>query len=163
VAQAYVSIGSNVEPRRHIDAALEDLRARYADLTVSRFYESRAVGFEGENFVNLVVGFVTDEPVHALAERLRELEVQHGRRRGSARFAPRTLDLDLLLYDDLVLRDGVVVVPREDILRYAFVLRPLAEIAPERRHPVDGRRYAELWEAFDRHPHGQDLWPVEDR
>ncbi|MFA7097528.1 MAG: 2-amino-4-hydroxy-6-hydroxymethyldihydropteridine diphosphokinase [Gammaproteobacteria bacterium] len=161
MGRVYVSIGSNLEPEVHIPSALAELRRRYGALIVSPVYESEAVGFEGDNFYNLVVGFDTDDDVHAVARALREIEHRHQRRRDGKRFGPRTLDLDLLLYDDLVLDGEGVAIPRHDILRYAFVLKPLADIAGERRHPVDGRTYAELWAALARAGTGGLLWPVE--
>ncbi len=149
MARVYVSIGSNIDPARHIRACLHDLREHYGNLIASTVYETDAVGFEGPSFLNLVVGYDTSEDVHTVANVLRELEHAHGRRRSDERFASRTLDLDLLLYDDMVLDEGRLHLPRGEITRYAFVLGPLAEIAPERVHPVDGRSFGELWAAFD--------------
>src|SRR5690606_10625179 len=101
MGRVYVSIGSNLEPEANIPSALVELRRRYGALIVSPVYESEAVGFKGDNFYNLVVGFDTDQEVHAVIRNLREIERRHKRRRSDRRFAPRTLDLDLLLYDDL--------------------------------------------------------------
>ena len=144
----YLSIGSNIDRQRHLRSAREALAARYGALVLSSVYETRAVGFAGDDFYNLVVAFASDEPVHVLAEGLRDIEAACGRRRGSRRFAPRTMDIDLLLYGDLVTDEGGLQLPRDEIERYAFVLAPLAEIAGARRHPVTGRRYDELWSAF---------------
>jgi 2-amino-4-hydroxy-6-hydroxymethyldihydropteridine diphosphokinase len=147
VAQVYVSIGSNIERRQHIEAALRILAQEFGPLMQSPVYESAAVGFESAPFYNLVVGFQTDMAPRDVQERLHAIEDVNGRDRG-VRLAARTLDLDLLLYDDLVMdRDGVVL-PRADITRYAFVLRPLAEIAGSQRHPVTGKRLDELWSEF---------------
>ncbi|MES1942604.1 2-amino-4-hydroxy-6-hydroxymethyldihydropteridine pyrophosphokinase [Salinisphaera sp. PC39] len=144
---AYVGIGSNIEPRRHIPHAVRLLRERFGDLRVSPVYECPAVGFEGADFLNLVVGFDTGADIPALLQALRCIESHCGRVRGE-RTASRTMDLDLLLYGDRVTDGPDARLPRDDILRYAFVLRPLAEIAPDARHPTDGRSYAELWAAF---------------
>lgn len=149
MARAYIGVGSNIDPAVNTARGLVSLRREFGALTVSTVYESAAVGFVGERFYNLVIGLDTGLEPHALARRLAAIEVEHGRTRDAARFAPRTLDLDLLLFDDRVLSDAEVRVPREDILEYAFVLRPLAEIAPSLRHPVDGRTMAELWAAHD--------------
>jgi len=147
VPQVYVSIGSNIERRQHVGAALRMLEQEFGALVQSPVYESAAVGFKSAPFYNLVVGFQTDMGPRDVQERLHAIEDSNGRDRGAA-LAARTLDLDMLLYDDLVMdRDGVLL-PRDDITRYAFVLRPLAEIAGSRRHPVIGKRLDELWAEF---------------
>jgi len=164
MAQVYVSIGSNIERERNIDIALQALAAAYGELQQSAVYESAAVGFDSAPFYNLVVGFRTGVPPQAVQETLHRIEDSQGRLR-AGELAARTLDLDLLLYDDLVIQAGSLQLPRADIDRYAFVLGPLAEIAGERRHPVSGVRYAELWSAFD--ATGQELrridWPPAGR
>ncbi len=159
MAQVYVSIGSNIEPRRYIRAGLADMKQHFGALTLSSVYESEAVGFEGENFYNLVVGFETHMDVHCIANTLRIIEKNNGRKRTNNRFIARTLDLDMLLYDDLIFKDNKVEVPRNEILKYAFVLLPLSDIAPNAKHPVTGQSYAELWQAFDKK--GQSLWRVD--
>jgi 2-amino-4-hydroxy-6-hydroxymethyldihydropteridine diphosphokinase len=147
MARVYVSIGSNIDREQNIAAALQDLSAAYGDLEQSAVYEGDAVGFDSAPFYNLVVGFSTDESPRAIQDSLRAIENRHGRLR-TADLTARTLDLDLLLYDDLVMSDGKLVLPRGDIDRYAFVLAPLAEIAGSVRHPVTGISYAEMWAAF---------------
>ena len=77
--------------------------------------------------------------------RLRAVEDACGRDRSGPKFSPRTLDFDLLIYGDFVSTDPAIDVPRDEILQYPFVLKPLADLAPEARHPVVGRSYAELW------------------
>lgn len=148
--KVYVSVGSNVERDRHIPLALQDLAGQFGALDVSSVYETAAVGFAGDPFYNLVVGFDTEMAVEPLAAALNDLEHRHGRRRDAQKFAPRTLDLDLILYGDLVRSDRKPYLPRDEITRYAFVLEPLAEIAPTLRDPLSGRSYAELWAAFDK-------------
>lgn len=154
VVDVYVSAGSNVDPDRHLRLACRELARTFGPLAVSGVYRNPAVGFEGDDFLNLVLRFATDrEPVAVVAE-LERLHVLAGRIRGKEQFNDRTLDLDLLLYGSEVIPDPAVRVPRGDILKYGFVLGPLAELAPDLRHPVDGRTMAELWAAFDqsRHP-----------
>jgi 2-amino-4-hydroxy-6-hydroxymethyldihydropteridine diphosphokinase len=146
----WLSIGSNIEREHNIAGALASLRREFGALRLSRVYESEAVGFSGDAFYNMVVGLDTDLSVDDLNTRMRTIEAAHGRRRGGEKFAPRTLDIDLLTYGDRVISRPGLELPRDEILRYAFVLGPLAEVAPRERHPVDGRTYAELWEAFDR-------------
>lgn len=149
MARVYVGIGSNIDPERHIRTGLAELHRRFGSLAVSTVYANPAVGFVGDDFFNLVAGFETHLAVRALLASLREIEATYRRRGNDSKFAPRALDLDLLLYDDLVLREDGVNIPRDEILRHAFVLRPLAELASNRRHPLLGATFAELWAAFD--------------
>ena len=158
MARVYLSIGSNIERDRHIHAGVAALRQHYGPLQLSRVYESAAVGFDGDNFYNLVVALETDQPVQQVAKVLRAIEDEHGRTREGPRFSSRTLDIDILLYDDLILNEGKLVLPREEISKNAFVLWPLAEIAPALQHPLLKQSYAELWAAFDQE--SQPLWPV---
>jgi len=148
MATVYVSIGSNVDRRRNILSCLESLRHQFGQLQLSAVYENEAVGFSGDNFYNLVVGFQTELQVQELAPVFREIESQHGRVRGGERFSSRTLDVDLLLYDDQVLKEQGLDVPRDEITRYAFVLRPLAELAPDLVHPQLHKSMRELWQAY---------------
>ena len=161
MARVYLSLGSNLEPRRHLPAAIAELRAHFGELAVSPAYRSASVGFAGGEFVNLAVGLDTDLPPAALNEWLHALEDRHGRRRDVPRYSDRTLDIDIVFYDALVLtaapirqRDILVLdgpghlqIPRDE-LQHAFVLRPIADIAPGFRHPVSGQSMAELWAAF---------------
>ncbi|KFI24065.1 2-amino-4-hydroxy-6-hydroxymethyldihydropteridine diphosphokinase [Nitrosococcus oceani] len=158
MARAYISIGSNINRENNIRAGVNALRCSYGPLIISRVFESEAVGFQGDNFYNLVVGFDTDEAPRIITRALHEIEQACGRKRDGPRFGPRALDLDLLLYDNLVIDEPGLQVPRDDTLDYAFVLQPLAEIAPHLPHPVLSKRYADLWAAFDK-PSNR-LWPV---
>lgn len=148
--EVFLSIGSNIERERNIPSALAELERRLGPMVVSGLYETEAVGFDGPPFHNLVAAFSTELPVQEVAAILAEIETQHGRIRESTKFSSRTLDVDLILYGDLVLSEGKLKLPRPEITRYAFVLEPLAEIAPEGRHPVTGERYADLWKRFDK-------------
>ena len=148
MTRAYLSLGSNLEPRRHLRAALDELRARFGAIEVSPAYRSRAVGFDGADFVNLAVALDTELEPEALNDWLHALEDRHGRRRDVPRYADRTLDVDIVLYDQRVIDGpGHLQIPRAE-LKHAFVLRPLADIAPQLRHPLSGRSMAELWAAF---------------
>ncbi|HLQ86165.1 MAG TPA: 2-amino-4-hydroxy-6-hydroxymethyldihydropteridine diphosphokinase [Salinisphaeraceae bacterium] len=146
--QVFIGVGSNIEPRRHIAQALRLLRQRFGTLQVSTIYACPAIGFDGAMFGNLVVGFDTDLAALDLVHALRAIEQQCGRPH-SDRTRSRTMDLDLLLYGEHVLETADLQVPRVDILRFAFVLKPLAELLPDGRHPVLGSRYRDLWAAFD--------------
>jgi 2-amino-4-hydroxy-6-hydroxymethyldihydropteridine diphosphokinase len=148
--RVYVSIGSNVEREKNIASAVQALRAAYGPLTLSSVYESPPLGFDGDDFYNLVAAFDTGETPQEVRTRLLDIERAHGRVRQGGGWHSRTLDLDLLLYDDLVLEQDDLLLPRPEIERYAFVLAPLAEIAPEQRHPSAGLTYAEMWRRFDR-------------
>jgi 2-amino-4-hydroxy-6-hydroxymethyldihydropteridine diphosphokinase len=149
MVSVYVGVGSNVERETNIRSGVEALHATFGKLVISPVYESPPVGFEGAPFYNLVVGFETDLDPLAVKKRLTAIEHRNGRERTGERFIERVLDLDLLLYGDLVTQGGELELPREDIECYAFVLKPLSDIAGDLRHPVSGRRIAEMWAAFD--------------
>lgn len=149
MSDVYVSLGSNIDKERNTLSGLAALRARFGDLLTSAVYESRAVGFEGDNFFNLVAGFSSEESVEAIAAALHDIEARHGRLHNGPRHLARTLDLDLLLYGDQVISAPGLSLPREDIVKYAFVLCPLAEIAGHLRHPLSGLSFDELWASFD--------------
>ena len=148
--KGYISIGSNIDKDKNILASLHALEHHFGELTISSIYESDSVGFTGDTFYNLVVGFNSELGVKEVAKQLRQIELDNGRTRNSQKFSPRTLDLDLILYDDLIINDGRLQIPRDEIERYAFVLEPLAEIAPALKHPITHITYAELWEKFDK-------------
>ena len=158
MVRVYVSVGSNIDRDANVRSALNELREIYGSLIVSTIYESIAVGFEGDNFYNLVLGFDTSSSLHAVAASLREIEERHARVRSELRFRSRTLDLDLLLYGREVSHEAGLQIPRDEIMKYAFVLGPLAEIAGVERHPVIEKTYAELWLNFDQK--SQSMWPV---
>ena len=157
--RAYVSVGSNVERETHIRGAIRALAHRYGQLRLSSVYDSCAVGFDGANFYNMVVSFETAEPPVAVEAFLKALEAEHGRDRTAPRFSDRTLDLDLLLYGNLVVHEGRLALPRSEVLEQAFVLAPLAEIAGDEVHPIAGKPYRELWRSFD--ASGQEVRPVD--
>lgn len=156
--RVFVSVGSNIDRARNIRSALDAMAAQFGELVISEIYESEAVGFEGQNFYNLVVAFDTDLGLDELVARLHDIEYAHGRARSNRKFAPRTLDLDLLIYGGLVDHATPHDVPRHEITEYAFVLRPLSEIAGDEVHPESGQTYAQMWQAFS--DRGQRLWRV---
>lgn len=154
----FLSIGSNIDKERNIQAGIGALQQRFGSLVCSTVYESESVGFDGDNFYNLVASIETDDDVESVVSILKQIEDEHGRTRSGPRFSSRTLDIDILLYDDLIRDDEMVSVPRDEILKNAFVLKPLAELAGESLHPQTGTSYRELWEHFDQS--SQRLWPV---
>jgi 2-amino-4-hydroxy-6-hydroxymethyldihydropteridine diphosphokinase len=145
VSKVYVGIGSNIKRETSIRGAVRELAGHYGPLILSPVYETRALGFEGGNFYNLVVGFDSVEPIEHIKEWLFQAETRFGRERQDDRYSSRTLDLDLLLYGDTVRHDDKVDLPHPDILRYDFVLRPLADIAPGVTHPEAGLTCSEIW------------------
>ncbi len=159
MATVYISIGSNIERYRHITAALDALAEQFGELEISPVYQSESVGFEGDDFLNLVVAMQVDEAVGELSGLLRAIEDNNGRRRDGPKFSSRTLDLDILTYDDRAgMIDGVQL-PRDEITKNAFVLRPLADIAPGVMHPELAVTYAVLWMDYDKA--WQKLWAVD--
>jgi 2-amino-4-hydroxy-6-hydroxymethyldihydropteridine diphosphokinase len=149
--RCWISVGSNVQRETSIRGAVADLQRHFGPLSLSPVYETEAIGFDGEPFYNLVVGIDTHLGVAAINRILRDIEDAHGRVRGPNKFAPRTLDLDLLTWGEVAGAIEGYELPRDEILKYAFVLAPLARAAPDERHPVDGRTYAELWAGMAPH------------
>lgn len=150
--RVHVGIGSNIDRDANIRGAVRALAGRYGPLTLSPVYETRALGFAGGDFFNLVTGFDSAESIEHIKEWLSRTETRFGRQRHGDPFSSRTLDLDLLLYGDTLRHDDKVDLPHPDILRYAFVLRPLADIAPQLTHPETGLTYSEIWKRFDTKP-----------
>ena len=152
-ATVYLGLGSNVDPEANLRLAIRELRQRYGDLVVSDVYQSAAFGFDGDDFLNLVVGMQSDSSALAICEWIELIHNLAGRKRSSDKWEARPLDIDLLLYNDEIIDEPPVRVPRNDVLDYSFVLRPLAEIAPHLRHPVTGRTMLEHWKEFDSASH----------
>jgi 2-amino-4-hydroxy-6-hydroxymethyldihydropteridine diphosphokinase len=148
VTRAWISAGSNVERELNIRRAIRSLWQEFGELVLSPVYRTRAEGFEGDDFLNLVIGIETELDLDELRQRLRDIEDRQGRIRGESRFASRTLDLDLLTWGNMA--DESRGIPRDEILRYAFVLKPLADVAPEENYPGSEETYARLWAAFPR-------------
>lgn len=158
MAKVLLSLGSNEDREFHIISCLDALNSHFTILALSSVYESESVGFAGEPFYNMVVEIETDLELSALNESLKKIEDENGRRRDVPRFSGRTLDVDILLYDDLVGMVAGIELPREEITQNAFVLLPLAEIAPEGIHPVRQQSFATLWQSYDK---AQKLWPID--
>ncbi|MFY8350338.1 2-amino-4-hydroxy-6-hydroxymethyldihydropteridine diphosphokinase [Pseudoalteromonas sp. SSM20] len=158
MAQIFISIGSNINKERYIKAALAILPTHFENVTYSSIFESESVGFEGNNFYNLVAAATTDLTLEEVCALLKQIEREHGRTPADKKFSPRTLDLDLLFFDDVIC-DTPAQLPRDEITKNAFVLWPLAEVAGEFSHPVENKSVAQLWQEYDKTK--QKLWKVE--
>ena len=159
MATVYVSVGSNIERDKYIQAGIDALKKHFGSLICSPVYESESVGFSGDNFYNLVVSFETGESYQSVDVILSNIEDANQRDRSLPKFSSRTLDLDLLLYDDLVLNTPELTLPRPEVYKNAFVLQPLADIAASVIDPNSKQTFAQLWAQFDRNQ--QKLWQVE--
>lgn len=158
MAKVYLGLGSNVDAEHNLKLGIRELRARYGELDLSPVYRSRAVGFEGDDFLNLVVSLETDDSPDEIHRDIERIHALAGRERAGERYASRTLDIDLLLYDDLVSSEPSLRLPRPDVLEYAFVLKPLADLDPDLLHPETGCNIGDHWRAFD--ADSQPLEPV---
>ena len=148
MAQIYISLGTNIKRDFYLNQGLIALQQTFGQLILSSLYESDPVGFVGNSFYNIVIGVSTHLSVNDVASLLREIEFANGREQNAKKFSPRTLDLDLLLYDDLILAEPAQI-PRDEITKNAFVLWPLAEIAPQLKHPILQQSYLQLWQNYD--------------
>ncbi len=153
MAVIYLGIGSNCHPEANLLLGVRELTSRFDLRRTSAVYRNAAVGFEGADFLNAVVCVETDKSPAEVCAELEEIHTAAGRQRDTDPFVSRTLDIDLLLYDQLVINEPPVRVPRKDVLTYSFVLGPLAEIAPKLVHPVTGRTIALHWAKFDKESH----------
>ena len=159
VHEVFVAAGSNVQPFVALRTALDALAKIYGPLKVSPAYRNAPAGFVGEDFINLAIGFDSNEPAVLVRERLQQVEALCGRPPDAPKWGPRRMDLDILLYGELISDEPGLVLPRPDLVRRAYMLKPMTDIAPDLRHPTLGKTMRELWEAFDRDAH--PLVPVE--
>ncbi len=148
MSTVYLGIGSNVDAENHVRAGLAELRQQFGQVQLSPVYYSKAVGFEGDDFLNLAARVETELQPLQLKQWLNTLENRYGRLRDVAKFSDRTLDIDILMYDDLYIRLPELSLPRGEILHFAHVLKPLADLAPDLVHPVKHQTLAQLWAAF---------------
>lgn len=149
----YVAAGSNVDPERNLARACGEIARSWPDVIFSRAYRNQAVGFEGPDFINMVLGFHTRDPIEPVIARLRDIEVLCGRPRNSPKWASRAMDLDVLLFGALVEKTADYTVPRPDLLKRPYMLGPMAEIASGVVHPTASKTIGELWQEFDRDAH----------
>jgi len=158
--RVFVAAGSNVEPEHNLERACAEIAHTWPGAVFSRAYRNVAVGFEGPDFINLVTGFTTAHPLAAVIARLRAIETQCGRPRYAPKWASRTMDLDVLLYGDLVEQTSEYTLPRPDLLKRPYMLGPLAEIAPDVLHPTAHRTIGALWKEFDGGAHEMAVVPL---
>ena len=153
MAQIYISLGSNIEREHNVGQGLISLAKAFeipfSQLSLSSLFECEAIGFDGPIFYNMVIGIECEQSVEQVAIMLRDIEFFHGRDHNAKKFSPRTLDLDLLLYDDLII-DQPAQLPRDEITKNAFVLWPLSQIAPKLNHPILKQNYQALWQDYDK-------------
>lgn len=149
MANITLGIGSNIAREENICSGLKILSKQFESVSLSPVYESRAVGFDGSNFFNMVMSLTSDMPLGELASFLRELEACHGRKKNAKKYSSRFLDVDILTYDNWVGNFDGIILPREEILLHAFVLKPLADVVPNLVHPVVGQSFATLWHNFN--------------
>jgi 2-amino-4-hydroxy-6-hydroxymethyldihydropteridine diphosphokinase len=159
MTHVYVAAGSNVEPEKNLARACREILQSWPDATFSRVYRNSAVGFEGPDFLNMVIGFRTTEPIETVIARLREIEILCGRPRNSPKWASRAMDLDVLLFGGQVEQTADYTVPRPDLLKRPYMLGPMAELAPEVVHPTANKTIGELWREFDSAAHA--MTPVD--
>jgi 2-amino-4-hydroxy-6-hydroxymethyldihydropteridine diphosphokinase len=148
MSTAYLGIGSNIDAQLNIASGIAGLREQFGEVSLSPIYQSASYGFDGEDFINLVARIETEMGPMELKEFLHDLEDLHQRNRDAPKFSDRTLDIDILLYDDLYLVSPALSLPRGEILSAAHVLKPLADLAPDLLHPVCHKTMGELWDAF---------------
>jgi len=153
MSEVFVALGSNIDPQARLRQAARLLRAQFPDVRFSGCYRNPAFGFDGDDFFNAVAGFSSDLPVPALLQVLHGIEAQCGRARDDPQWGPRAMDLDLLLYGDQVGEGPGYTLPRRDLLRRVYMLGPLAELAPQVRHPISGETIGALWAAFAQSDH----------
>ena len=149
MAKIYISLGSNIEREKHVKQGLLALTESFGALTLSSLFESKAVGFAGKAFYNMVIAIETDKSVINVTNLLRDIEFANGRDLNAKKFSPRSLDLDLLLYDDLIIEQPAQL-PRDEITKNAFVLWPLSQVAPNVIHPVLKVNYQTLWQNYNK-------------
>ena len=155
--RAYLSLGSNIEPEHNLRSAIAALRERFDGVVVSPAYRFPAVGFDGPDFLNAAAAIDSDIDPFALLRWLHELERLHGRNRSSVKFHSRTLDVDIVYFDELVFEGpGELILPRPE-LSQAFVLKPLADIEPCFVDPIRGHTLQQLWDA---HPQRDEAFPI---
>ena len=156
MVDVYIGIGSNIEPERNFQAVYVLLKDAFPSIEFSRTFRSEAVGFVGEDFHNSVGKFFIESnkessktDLNTVLALLKFIENQLGRKRGGEKFSARVIDIDILLFGNLVC-DEPIQLPRGEVVENAYVLWPLSELAPDLVHPIENKTYANLWRDFDK-------------
>ena len=160
----YVGIGSNIEQEKYIRISAKSLKETFGadcQLQLSPVYKTQAVGFEGDDFYNLVASFYSELSPYEVEKELKKIEHLHGRQRNQNKFSSRNLDIDLLLYDQEIIHTNGISVPRDEIEKYAFVLSPLADLAPELIHPETQKTMLEMWHELKEKTHAEALIKID--
>ncbi|SFV77318.1 2-amino-4-hydroxy-6-hydroxymethyldihydropteridinepyrophosphokinase [hydrothermal vent metagenome] len=146
MAKIHINIGSNQDREANIVGAIELLRLNFGDIKISDIFESPAQGFEGDDFYNIGVNTNTELSVDDVNAVLKDIEKTFGRDRSAPKFSSRLIDLDLVVYDEII--DEKSNLPRNDILLYSFVLAPLAQLSGSDIHPLENKSFQQLWQEF---------------
>ena len=160
MSTAWLGLGSNVNSDAHIRAGINALKKDFENVSLSPAYTSKSVGFDGDDFINLVARVETELLPLELRQYLRDLEDGYGRKRDVPKFSDRSLDIDILLYDDLVLLSPVLQIPRPEIMKFSHVLKPLTDLEPDLVHPVELRSMIDIWESSGLDDDGLVLLPA---
>lgn len=147
MANIHINIGSNKNRKHNIAQAIDGLRLNFFNIKCSDIFESESAGFKGNDFYNVGVNATTDLSIVDVISVLHTIEDKQGRDRSQPKFSSRGVDLDLVLYDEVV--DKANNLPRDDILKYNFVLAPLAQLNAEVVHPIEKKTYAQLSATMD--------------
>lgn len=147
MTQLVLSLGSNIEREKHIRFGISELTRIFGALRISPVYETAAVGFSGPDFFNLVVIAHTELKLEEAIDKIRAIETVAGRVRGEKKFQDRSLDIDILLFGDSDLHQLGYDIPRDEIEHAGYVLKPLADLLPQQRHPVSGEGFMQMWQA----------------
>ena len=151
--EVFLSLGSNINPKKNLQYACKELKKTFGNIQVSSVYRNKSIGFKGSDFLNMVVKVKSTFNPNEMLDYLRGIEAATGRDIGTGAFNSRTLDIDMILYGDLIHPERPFKIPRKDIELYSFVLCPLAEIEPSGIHPVEGKTFKDLWKGFDQGEH----------
>ena len=150
MTKVFFGVGSNIKPEENIVLAVREIKDIFDDVIVSPVYKNKSVGFEGNDFLNLVISCSTKMSVYDIGDFIEQVHNLSGRKKKSNKYLSRTLDIDLLMFGDHIIQDSKIHIPRDDILKYSFVLKPLVDIAPESIHPITKSSFSEHWDEMDK-------------